>query len=484
MSRRRPPTCMNDRSRPSRANPAASATRSDGALPGLDPEFDPLHAELGERVAAEQGERPSRDAVAALVRGDPVAGRAAAALGIEVVQADRAEQTSVGRVDDQRGQLAPGAQAGARHPLPLPGVLLAVGLRDSCVARDLGVLHRGDDRGDIRLAHQPQGDDAVAEARRPGTRSDAGSWRAPPEIGRDLPRGRHRVGRERRRAELLRQRRRRPGAAEAQRGQTREPAKLGDVRTQRLGVERGHDDQPRPEPLGGLPRRSRSACPGRGRRCASRGRAAPGRTRSDPRSCCSPGGQASTASAPAPVPQPRARATMRPRTRLLAKCSSPIPISAAFPALADLPHRRRAATSASSASSESAATARSRMALARAVVERRERVGELQGLRGDRRRGRARAVPARGSSRDRAASPAESPSAISAVIARTRVLVGGRVEAKAARRALRAQEAVAALPRAQRVRADTRCGARAHRSASRALDVGRLGTHGRSWTNT
>src|SRR5262245_197097 len=62
------------------------------AVAGLDPELDSLHLELVERVATEEAQAPSSDPPATLLRGDPVARGAAAALGVEVVQTHGAEQ--------------------------------------------------------------------------------------------------------------------------------------------------------------------------------------------------------------------------------------------------------------------------------------------------------------------------------------------------------------------------------------------------------
>src|ERR1044072_3920292 len=50
------------------------------AVPGLDPELDWLDVELVEGVTAEEAQTPPRDPAATLLRGDPVAGGAAAAL--------------------------------------------------------------------------------------------------------------------------------------------------------------------------------------------------------------------------------------------------------------------------------------------------------------------------------------------------------------------------------------------------------------------
>src|SRR6185436_7687139 len=46
-----------------------------------------------------------------------------------------------------------------------------------------------------------------------------------------------------------------------------------------------------------------------------------------PRSCCSPGAQASTATGPMPRPQPRASPRRRPRSSVEAKCSCAIETS-------------------------------------------------------------------------------------------------------------------------------------------------------------
>ena len=107
---------------------------------------------------------------------------------------------------------------------------------DPRVAGDLGVLHRGDDRRDVRLAHQPQGDDAVARGPRPGTRSARGLMRARSR-GRRRPVVRRPPGRPAAAAcpTSSPARRRRPGPPSRRATRPGEPAELGDVGAQRLG---------------------------------------------------------------------------------------------------------------------------------------------------------------------------------------------------------------------------------------------------------
>ena len=170
-----------------------------------------------------------------------------------------------------------------------------------------------------------------------------------------------------------------------------------------------------------------------------------------PRSCCSPGRQASTAAGPIPRPQPRARPSSRPRRTPEAKCSW---ATDASPRAQRSPSSRRygRTTSLSSVSTVATASSRSRIACARGSSNAVQRVGELFAQRRRRQRGRRRFLGDHGSrARAAAASAAASPSARCCCMRRTRSTSAGGVEAQAAGRARRAQEPVATLPRAQQL---------------------------------
>ena len=107
MSRRCP---ADDHERPQQAlarEPGFLGDAQRRSVARLDPELDPLHPELGERVLAQQRERPLPDAAPAGLGGDPVPGRAAPVHRVDVVQADRADQPPARRVDDQVARSVP-----------------------------------------------------------------------------------------------------------------------------------------------------------------------------------------------------------------------------------------------------------------------------------------------------------------------------------------------------------------------------------------
>ena len=117
------------------------------------------------------------------------------------------------------------------------------------------VLHRGDDRREVGLRHQAQGDDPVGEALHRELDRPRAHRPAPPRSAATLRAAATGSAGERRSAHLLHQRGRRARAAEPQGREPREPAQLGDVGAKRLGVEGREHDEARPEPFGGRRRR-------------------------------------------------------------------------------------------------------------------------------------------------------------------------------------------------------------------------------------
>ena len=124
---------------------------------GGDPELDPPHRELIERVCAEQRQGSARDSAAPDRRRDPVAGRAAASGRSMLCSptAPSSRSSSASAITDSnpsrpRARCAPPVATvwhRSRHTD-----------REACVARDLRVLCGRDDVRDVGLGDEPQSD--------------------------------------------------------------------------------------------------------------------------------------------------------------------------------------------------------------------------------------------------------------------------------------------------------------------------------------
>ena len=163
MSRRRPPTGMNDRMSPSRLKPTASATCCEATFSGSIQSSIRCHAELDRRVPAQQAHAARRDAAASSLGGHPVAARAPTGRRIDPVDADRAEQPVCLGVGDNGADVRPGGQPGRRAVLPLARVVLLIRVGNGRVSGDVGVLAGRGDRRQVGVGDQPHPDDAIAE---------------------------------------------------------------------------------------------------------------------------------------------------------------------------------------------------------------------------------------------------------------------------------------------------------------------------------
>ena len=148
-----------------------------GGVDGLDPELDPLHAELVERVAREQrrarGARRRGRAPAPPPSSPPSSGRSRdRGCGAPTAPSSRrpsASTISAGRsVPACAGRSSPSAAIAAPPPR-------RTAIRDGGEAGDRRVLDGGDDRRHVGLGSSAAGGRRRRSGPRPGTRSAAGS---------------------------------------------------------------------------------------------------------------------------------------------------------------------------------------------------------------------------------------------------------------------------------------------------------------------